>query len=139
MSRNASIDLDFGDGTYTFRLAWGELANLQEACDAGPYVIFQRLNTGEWKMNDIREVIRYGLIGGGMAPSDALKIIRAYVEDRPPLETIMFAKGILSAGLMGAPDEPVGEQEAANPTEANLTTSPTESFDLPPSTETVPS
>jgi len=117
MSRDASIELDFGPGEQRFRLAWGQLASLQEACDAGPYVILERLMNGAWKMNDIRETIRYGLIGGGMPPHEALKLVREYVEARPPIESVMIAQAVLSAGLMGAPEEKVGEQDAASQTE----------------------
>jgi hypothetical protein len=115
MSRDARIELDFADGTYSFRLGWGELATLQEACDAGPYVILHRLHSHQWRMADISSVVRLGLIGGGMAPADALKKVRAYVEDRPPLESHTYAVAILSAGLLGAPDEPVGEPKAPTP------------------------
>lgn len=105
MSRSASIELDWADGTFTFRLAWGELAKLQEACDAGPYVIHLRLQDGSWRVEDIASIIRLGLIGGGMAPAEALKKVRAYVEDRPPAESLPYAQTILTAGLIGAPEE----------------------------------
>ncbi|WGG61864.1 gene transfer agent family protein [Brucella intermedia] len=137
MSRNATVELDFGPGLQRFRLAWGQLSSLQEACDAGPYVILERIMNGTWKMNDIRETIRYGLIGGGMTPSEALKLVREYVEDRPPVESLMVAQAVLSAGLVGAPEEAVGEQDAANQTNQS-TVSPTEKSDLPPSTEQEP-
>lgn len=136
MSRDASIELDWADGTYAFRLAWAELEKLQEACDAGPYVILNRLGDGSWRIGDISNVIRLGLIGGGMAPIDALKKVRGYVEGRPPVENLLFAQAILSAGLIGAADEePAKKDEAANREESALTTSPTESSDLPPSTD----
>lgn len=105
MSRNASVDLDWADGTYKFRMAWGQLAELQEKTDAGPFVILQRLSNGSWKVEDITNVIRLGLIGGGMKPVDALKLVRTYVEDRPPMENVLTAQAILAAGVMGAPDE----------------------------------
>ncbi|MCV9910022.1 gene transfer agent family protein [Brucella sp. HL-2] len=114
MSRDASLTTDFGNDSYTFALRWGQLASLQEACDAGPYVILDRLVGGTWKMNDIRETIRYGLIGGGLAPAAALTLVREYVEARPPMENVLLARAILTAGLMGAPEEKVGEAEAAN-------------------------
>lgn len=117
MSRDASISLDWADGTYDFSLKWGELALLQEATDTGPYVIFQRLHSGAWRIQDLSNIIRLGLIGGGMMPTDALAKTRAYVEKRPPLESLPFAVAILSAGLLGAPDEPLGEQEAPNLTD----------------------
>lgn len=136
MSRDASIVLDWADGTYAFRLAWGELEKLQEACDAGPYVVLNRLIDGSWRVSDISAVIRLGLIGGGMVPADALKKVRSYVEDRPPMESITIAQAVLSAAIVGAPDEEVGKKaEAANPAESSLTISRTASSDLPPSTE----
>lgn len=45
MKRNAEITLPWADGDYTFRLGWGELELLQEECDAGPYVIAERLRS----------------------------------------------------------------------------------------------
>lgn len=127
MSRDASIELDWADGEHTFRLGWGELSKIQELCDAGPFVVLQRLADGTWKLDDIREVIRWGLIGGGKPVDEARKLVKTYVEGRPPSENIIFAHGILAAGLQGAPEEEVGNAEAANPAESDLTTSPTES------------
>lgn len=133
--RDAFIPLDWADGTYAFRLGWGELAELQEKCDAGPYVILDRLQGRQWRIEDISNTIRLGLIGGGMEPVKALKLVRKYVEARPPVENLIYAVGILSAGLMGAPDEPSGEQGAPNQIETSSTIFPTESSDLAPSTD----
>jgi len=137
MSRDAKVELDWADGTYTFRLGWGELEALQEACDAGPWVILERLFTKQCRVGDIAHVIRQGLIGGGLEPTAATKLVRTYVEKRPPAENIVFATIILQAGIQGVPEEPVGEPAAANQTENGLTVSPTEKSDLPRSTATV--
>ncbi len=125
--RDGRIEFDWADGTYSFRLAWGQLAELQEKCDAGPYVVLQRLHSGSWRIEDITNIIRLGLIGGGSQPAAALKLVRAYVEDRPPMENLIPAQVILSASLMGAPEEKVGEVDAASQTENSLTNSRTES------------
>lgn len=125
MSRDGSVTLPFVDGPKTFRLAWGELIKLQEACDAGPYVIYRRLMMGGWKLEDISNTIRLGLIGGGMTPEKALNFVRDYVEARPPLESIPLAQGILGTALQGAPDEKPGEQ--GGEAEASSSNSPTES------------
>ncbi|WP_323455120.1 gene transfer agent family protein [Rhizobium sp. Root491] len=125
--RDARISFDWADGTHSFRLAWGQLAELQEKCDAGPYVVLQRLHSGAWRIEDIANIIRLGLIGGGMEPSLALKLARRYVEERPPMENLIPAQVILSAGLTGALDEKVGEGDAANQTENSSTNSLTES------------
>lgn len=126
MSRDARVEMDWADGTYTFRLAWGQLAELQEKCNAGPYVVLNRIHDGSWRIEDISNVIRLGLIGGGMKPVEALNKVRAYVEDRPPLENILFARTVLSAGLMGVADEPLGEGDAPDQEETGSTISPTE-------------
>ena len=137
MSRDARIELDWADGTHSFRLAWGELGKLQEACDAGPLVILGRLNSGAWRVEDISNVLRLGLIGGGMEPAAALKKVRAYVEARPPTENLLFAQAVLSVACYGAPDEPVGNPEAASQGSAS-TASRTESSGSPPSMEPAP-
>lgn len=112
MNRDAKITLAWADGDHMFRLGWGEIAELQEKTGAGPYVVLQRLYSGEWRVEYIAQVLRLGLIGGGMAPEAALKAVRFYVEQRPPVENLSFAISVLSAGLIGAPEEGVGEEGA---------------------------
>ncbi|MFC7067453.1 gene transfer agent family protein [Brucella rhizosphaerae] len=135
--RDASIELTWADGDYTFRLGWGELEAIQEACSAGPWVILERLVSKQCHVGDISHVIRQGLIGGDMKPTDATKLVQRYVENRPPAENLLFAIAILQAGIQGVPEEPVGEQGAASQTQS--TVSQTGKSDLPPSTETEPS
>jgi len=117
MSRSAAIDLDWADGTYRFALRWGELAELQEKTEAGPYAVLQRIGSGSWRIEDLSNVVRLGLIGGGMTPGDAMKKVRFYVEQRPPMESVALAYAILQAALLGAPDEPMGEAEAPSQVE----------------------
>jgi hypothetical protein len=105
MSRDGALTADWADGTHEFRLAWGQLIELQEACDAGPYYILQRLFDGSWRVEYISQVMRLGLIGGGMPPPKALALVRRYVEERPPMENVLWAQAVLSAALMGARDE----------------------------------
>ena len=65
-----------------------------------------------WKVQHISEIIRLGLIGGGLAPTEALKMTRNYVESRPPLENLSLAQAILALSLQGAPEEAKGEAKA---------------------------
>lgn len=138
MSRDAKVELTWADGDYTFRLGWGELESLQEACNAGPWVILDRLFTKQCLVGDISNVIRQGLIGGGLEPTAATKLVRNYVEKRPPAENLLFATVILQAAIQGASEEPVGEPQAANQTESNSIASQMEKSDLPQYMETVP-
>lgn len=133
MSRDGKIALDWADGNYTFRLGWGGLIELQEKCDAGPFVILRRLMTGTWRVEDIAQTIRLGLIGGGATPEQALKLVTRYVESRPPLENVPIAVAVLGEAVQGAPDEAPGE--AGGEDRANgSTTSPTENSASPGST-----
>ncbi len=105
-NRNAAVDLDFGGGTYRFRLAMGELEELQEVAGAGPYHSLRRLLAGDWHLQDVRDTIRLGLIGGGLPANDALKLTRRYVDERPDwLRNATLAIAVLSAALAGAPEE----------------------------------
>ena len=125
--RNASVSFTWADGHHTFRLGWGELEMLQEACGAGPYRVLTRLFTDDVDVKDISHVIRIGLIGGGMKPVEALNKVQFYVERDVPQENRMPAQAILSAALYGAPEEgDMGEQEAADQDNSS-TTFPTES------------
>lgn len=108
MSRDASIGpIPWADGDYTFRLGWGELSLLQEATDCGPLYLLERLASKHWRVGDISNTIRLGLIGGGTEPTKALALVKSYVESRPPMETAQLAYIILGAGVQGAPDEPI--------------------------------
>ncbi len=121
--RDGQITLAWADGDHVFRLGWGELELLQESCNAGPYVILDRLIEKTFLVGDISHVLRLGLIGGGMAPVAALKLVRDYVEKRVPAENLIFAQAVLSAACVGAPEEKLGETDAPSPDE-NSTISP---------------
>lgn len=101
---------DFGaTEAQEFFLGFGELQELQELCDAGPQTILRRLVSGDWFVNDVSETIRLGLIGAGVAPLEALKIVKRYVKDadRGQMENVMIAIAVLSHWLHG----PDGEEQ----------------------------
>ncbi len=133
MSRNAAVRLDWADGEYAFRLGLGEIEELQEKCDCGPYVILQALAGGTWRIAMIRETLRLGLVGGGMAAPAALKLIRRYVDDKPWAHNVAHATAVLQAAVLGAPDgEQPGKAGAARAGVESI--SPTESSPSPPTT-----
>ena len=125
--RDARIELTIWDGEYEFRLGWGEISQLQEKCDAGPYVIQDRLAQKTWRTEDIECTLRLGLIGAGRKPEEATKLIKDHVKSRPVGEYALAALAVISAGIIGGPDEVVGERDAASLTDNSLTTSLTES------------
>lgn len=115
-NRDASITLPWADADYTFSLKWAQLIELQEKLDAGPGYILDQMWQNNWRVQHISEIIRLGLIGGGQTPSDALRLVRSYVEPRPPMENLSIAQAILAISLQGAPEEEKGEAQAVAPT-----------------------
>lgn len=134
MTSSASIDFEWADGHYQFRLPIGQLRELQEKCGAGPRVIFERLRSGMWMVDDIRETIRLGLIGGGTAPIPARALVERYVDARPLSENVMAATSILLAAIVGVPDDNVGKKLAGKAKRKATVASSS-----PPSTATGPS
>lgn len=84
MSRSADIELEFGGELRQFRLPYARLQAIQEATDAGPLELYNRLESGTWRTDELRTVIRQGLIGGGSLPFEANKIVRTYLDDTLP-------------------------------------------------------
>lgn len=104
MSRLGQVTIEWADGEYAFALKIKQLIELQELCDAGPPYILTRLQSGVWRVNDVRETIRIGLIGGGMAPHEALKKVKRYVDEEPLAYNALVAQAIISDALYGAPE-----------------------------------
>lgn len=103
------VDAFFGDGDKRFDIHAGgfeHLIELQEKTGEGPFVTFLRLYRGQWRVADIREVLRLGLIGGGTSPSEAHKLITRYFEKDPLGEHAPLALAVMAAAIAGrSPDE----------------------------------
>lgn len=114
MSADGRVTLTWGDGEHVFRLAIGHLRELQDKTGTGPFAILKRLLDGSWRVDDAREIIRLGLIGGGMTPIDALLLVKRYVDERPIMESIAPAQIVLGRALMGDTDDDVGKEQAGD-------------------------
>jgi hypothetical protein len=69
--RLTAITLPWADGEFTFDLRLGEIRKLQDKTGVGPAVILNRIQTDQWKVDDYRETILQGLLGGGMEAGQA--------------------------------------------------------------------
>jgi Phage tail tube protein, GTA-gp10 len=127
-----TITEDWADGTYSFRLRYGEWIELQSKIDKGPLELLQRLMSGAWRVHELRETIRLGLIGGGATPSAALTLVKNYVEQRPMLESVPIALRIVEASLYAPPSKEgeAGEHQAGTVSSGELT--PLNSTETPP-------
>jgi len=89
------------------------LADPQYRSDISRYQLLKVLG-GDWRIDQIRETIRLGLIGGGMAPTAAHLLVSTYIDatSRDLLHSKEVATEILMKALVGDPDDPVGKKPA---------------------------
>jgi hypothetical protein len=120
----AEYTTDWADGTYTFRLTVPGAIELEQKCDAPFAVVNHRLQSGTYKIEDIRQTIRLGLIGGGKKPEEALRLVRQYVEERPLAESWQVARLIAGALMFGFEVAPLGKAEAAPQAPQSASTPP---------------
>lgn len=112
------ITAPFGDRDYPFRLGWDQLVELEHVREAGAMQVLTRLS-GPWAMMDIREVLRLALIGGGLNPTKALKLVRLYCEQRPALENLDLSFRVLATAINGPPLSTINGEVPSEPPSGN--------------------
>lgn len=103
------INLAWAGGEHDFELKLGQLRALQDACDAGPETLLRRMAAGDWRIDDLIETIRLGLMGAGMESKKAGPLVTRLFELYPLTEFRETAYRILGAALVGVEGDPVGE------------------------------
>lgn len=125
MSALGTRTLVWAGGEDQFALTIGQLLDLETKCNAGVAVICSRLENGAWGLNDVRETIRLGLIGGGADPERAMQKVKSHVDGNADglAHCVLVAYEVLKTVIFGVPkDDPVGK---AMPAEALQTGSST--------------
>lgn len=97
-----ATSLFFGDKERTFTLSDDMVIELEAKTGTGIGTLFQRLMAQSFKLTDLSEVIRLGLIGGGTSPEDADRLVNSYARNRPIAEVMPLATTILAARWLGA-------------------------------------
>lgn len=105
----------FGDGEKLFSFPTRELIEeLERKTGHGVGALFRRFRTSEYSLSDVLQVVRLGLVGGGMAPVEADRLTNVYGVGRPLSEVFAVADGVIAALFFG-----------------NVETDPADDFDLP--------
>lgn len=111
----SQIKLPFADGEYTFALTWAGGTEWEEKTGRMLFNTFNLMVSSQTGfMTDVREIIRIALIGGGLAPTEAFKLVKRYVEERPLAETMPVALAAMEAFLFGPDDDETVKEEPAN-------------------------
>lgn len=105
-------------GEHDFLLGLGELRALQKNCDAGPNEVMARLSAGGWRVDDVYETLRLGLIGGGMASREAGPLVEKTVAQVRLLRLAPYALAVIGHSLIApdpedVPEKPAGAETAA--------------------------
>lgn len=115
MSADGSIELVWGDGPQRFKFGIGQWRELQENVNrrriaigapvVGPMGLLNQLRANDAWPDDIRDVLRIGMIGGEKKPSDVHRLMTHYFDPVPPLENMKPAFFVLMAALVGPPGQ----------------------------------
>lgn len=124
-----SIDLQFADGAYRFKLGLAQIRELQTKTGVGIGMLYARVLQGRggeglkaghpalaaYHIDDLRETVRQGLIGGGGGRVDdadvpvtslrANELVERYLDPLPLLEQWKLAAAVLFALVEGYSDE----------------------------------
>lgn len=106
-------------GEHPFRLALAQLEGLQQKTDCGPEWLAMRLRAGQWTASEAFEILRWGLIGGGMKDADAKKAVTDAFDRHPIGAFKVPALTVILAALYGPPDDEVGKSSLAGETAPN--------------------
>lgn len=82
------------------------LVELEQFTGKGASAVYVQLANLTYTAATLREIIRLGLIGGGMSPKEAKRLVEAYAVNTPLGELFPLAFEILSVRWDGTPTEP---------------------------------
>lgn len=142
MSADASVEIFVGDAVYKCRLGIGEYRELQQKVNGrriemglnpiGPTTLANLLRANDAWPDDVRDVLRIGLVGGGMKPPDAHRLLVTHFDGKPPLPYYLPAFTVLMAAFVGVPGDEIASKKKRKRKPTGRSSSPT-------STPTAPS
>jgi hypothetical protein len=134
MSRDGSVELTWAGDLRSFRLGIDELLALQDKRDAGPQEIANRLRSQGWRVQDVHETLRLGLIGGGMEAKQAQRLVDEQARPGKLASSALIAFAVIVSAIQGDESDPVGKKKEAAVDAPGVQDSP-----LPPSMAQEPS
>jgi Phage tail tube protein, GTA-gp10 len=136
MSADGSVTIEiWGDGENKFRFAIGQWRELQERVNGrriamglpptGPLSLMKDLEKGDCWPDDIRDILRIGLVGAGMSVQEAHRKLVLYFDTTPPYQHNEPALVVLAAGLLGARGDKMDDSKKKTETPTSPSSSPT--------------
>ena len=91
----------FGDGERKFCLTPPLILELERVTGTGIGGLSRRFFGGEFKHQELLEVVRLGLIGGGESPQTAASLVATYATPLPVMELYGLALPIIETVMFG--------------------------------------
>lgn len=145
MSADGSVEITWADEPRKFRIAIGEFRSLQESVNGrrvaigadpvGPSTLLTAFRTNNAWPDDVRDVLKAGLIGAGIAYDKAQRLLVRHFDNKPLLAHTKTAFLVLLAALVGVPEDEPAKKKTQDSEAPVSETSPSDS---PSSTETAP-
>jgi hypothetical protein len=107
------LNAELGGKEHQFALYLGQWEELQDIVGCGPLELFGKLSRLEFRANWLREIIRCGLIGGGMKPGDAKRMIELHVDSLPFAEAWPLAFQVVARSCYRPNEEGNGKKKEA--------------------------
>ncbi|MGJ8529815.1 gene transfer agent family protein [Maritalea sp.] len=120
MSRHGLIVQPWGDRSFAFRLGLDEIELIESQLNRSIFEVVQAIHDRAAKTSDLRLMLLAGLIGGGMAHSDAAQLVDSQLDISPIEDSRDLAYVIGLAGLARATPEELEDQEPGKSVGARL-------------------
>lgn len=91
----------FGDAERDFALTDPMIAELEAKTGTGIGALYLKIVGSQFRLSDLTEIIRLGLIGAGTNPQEADRLVKTYGENRPLDEVFPLALSIIDARWSG--------------------------------------
>jgi len=110
----AELIRDWAGKDRTFRLLFGDVLDLEQACDAAIGTIYARVVAGQFRAGDLWHTIRLALIAGGMEAVRAKALLVDQFDRKPYVDHAALAAEILIAIMTGV-EPPASDAEPPPP------------------------
>jgi hypothetical protein len=91
----------FGDGPRDFALPTPMIVELERVCGCGIGALARRFFASDFRHQELLEVVRLGLIGGGTDPQSAASLTATYAAPLPIMELYALALPIVEVVMFG--------------------------------------
>lgn len=111
-----TLTTEFGGVERAFRLRYGEILDLEDSCGGiGFGELYNTIARHRFKALYLRQTIKFGLVGGGMEPAEAERLVKSRFDSYPVGRLAQLALAILVATYDGIPSTDKDTGSAAVP------------------------